>query len=52
VVGADFGGFRDLINRQLPGLAGGAELFSDRGHFVLFSAFAGGLAIMEIKRNK
>jgi hypothetical protein len=46
VVGADFGGLRDLINRQVLNLASGAELFGDRGHFPLFSAFDGDLAIL------
>jgi hypothetical protein len=40
------------LNRQVPGLAGGTKLFSNRGHFVLFSVFAGGLATMEIKQKE
>lgn len=32
MVGADFGGVRDLLDRQIFGFAPGAELFGDRWH--------------------
>ena len=44
MVGADFGGIGDLLDREFLGLARRVKLFGDLG-IVIFSAFLSSLAI-------
>jgi hypothetical protein len=39
VVGADFCGFCDLRNREIPGFASGTELFGNRWHGFIYQWF-------------